>query len=252
MGLGAAGTAILGAGALGAAGSVASGIIGSNAAKSAASTQAGAADYAANLQLQEFSQIRKSLEPFIKGGTGAFNELRDLTGGGKGGPGPLNSFLTRPWQPNMNQLEQTPGYQFTLKQGELATQNSYAAQGLGSSGAAAKGAAGYAEGLASTTYQQQFQNYLAQKQQIYNMLSGESSLGANAAANSGQLGMQAASNAGSLTTAGAAASAAGTIGSANALGGAISGVSGSAGNTALMLALQNGGFFGNSTANTGG
>ncbi len=61
--------------------------------------------------------------------------------------------------PTIENLEKTPGYQFTLDQGLKAVQNSYAAQGLGTSGAAMKGAADYAEGLASTTYQNQFKNW---------------------------------------------------------------------------------------------
>ena len=61
--------------------------------------------------------------------------------------------------PTMENLEKTPGYKFILDQGLKAVQNSYAAQGLGTSGAAMKGAADYAEGLASTTYQNQFKNW---------------------------------------------------------------------------------------------
>ncbi len=57
-------------------------------------------------------------------------------------------------------LEATPGYQFTLGQGLKATQNSYAAKGLGSSGAAMRGAADYATGLSGATYEQRLQDYL--------------------------------------------------------------------------------------------
>ena len=71
-------------------------------------------------------------------------------------------------------LEQTPGYQFALSQGLQATQNSAAARGLGVSGAALKGAATFATGLADNTYQQQFnqlqtqfQDKLSQDQQNF-------------------------------------------------------------------------------------
>ncbi len=66
-----------------------------------------------------------------------------------------------PQQAASNALSQTPGYQFALDQGLKATQNGFAAQGLASSGAAMKGGAQFAEGLASQTYNQQLQNYLA-------------------------------------------------------------------------------------------
>lgn len=57
-------------------------------------------------------------------------------------------------------LEATPGYKFTLDQGLKSTQNSFAAKGLGNSGAALKGAAQFTTGLADQTYQSQLNNYL--------------------------------------------------------------------------------------------
>lgn len=237
--------AIAGSAALGAAGSVASGMIGANAAESAAQTQANAADLASNNTLAMYEQNKASLQPFVSAGTGALGQLEKLTGTNKGG-NPLTAPLTAAFQPTMAQLAQTPGYQFTLGQGEQATQNSYAAQGLGQSGAALKGAANYAEGLAGTTYQNQFQNYLAQNQQTYNMLGGIASQGENAAATTGNQGLTASGQAGNYLTSGAAATAAGTVGAANSITGALSGISGSASNAALMLALNNSGLFGGS------
>jgi hypothetical protein len=144
--------------------------------------------------------------------------------------------LTAKFNPTMTQLAQTPGYQFTLDQGLLAAQNGYAAQGLGSSGAAEKGAINYASGLASTTYQQQFENYLAQNQQIYNMLGGEVSTGQNAATNIMSGGLQAQSQANALNVGAASSTAAGTVGSANALS---SGLTGAATNAATAYGLAN-------------
>lgn len=236
------GAAILGAGALGAAGSVASGMIGSSAAEKAAQEQAAAAQQAAQMQMQMFQQTQANLSPFVQAGQGGTQALQRLTGTNPGG-NPLTAPLTKPFAPTMEQLAQTPGYQFVLDQGLKSTQNSYAAQGLGQSGAALKGAANYAEGLAGTTYQSQFQNYLAQNQQIYGMLGGLSSLGENAAAMTGSQGLQASGAAGNFLTSGAAASAAGTVGSANSLISALSGISGAGSNTATLLALNNSGLF---------
>lgn len=57
-------------------------------------------------------------------------------------------------------LESTPGYQFTLDQGLKATQNSFTSKGLGNSGAALKGAASFASGLADQTYSNRLNEYL--------------------------------------------------------------------------------------------
>lgn len=234
--------AIVGAGALAAGASVYSGMNAADAAKSAAGEQQQAAEQAAQLQASEFGTITNNLQPFVGAGTTSLTQLQNLTGTNPGG-NPLTAQLTKPFQPTMAQLAQTPGYQFTLNQGLESTQNSFAAQGLASSGAALKGASNYAEGLASNTFQQQFQNYLGQNQQIYNMLQGQVSTGENAAAQVGTLGNQSVAAQNALTTGGAAAGAAGTVGAANALTGALGNISGSASNTALLYALNNGGMF---------
>ena len=233
-------------GGIAAAGSLGGALIQSSAAKSAAQTQADAANNASNNTLSMFNTTQQNLAPFLSAGQNALTGLQSLTGSGPGG-NPLTAPLTKPFQPTMDQLAATPGYQFTLQQGELATQNSYAAQGLGTSGAAAKGAANYAEGLASTTYQQQFQNYLSQNQQIYNMLGNQVSLGENAGATTGSQGLAATNQAGAFSTAGAAAQAAGTVGSANAYAG---GLSSTANATTLGLLGNSTGLFNN--ADVGG
>lgn len=231
-------------GGLSAVGGIASAAIGSGAAKDAAHTQAKAAKNAAQAQLRMFNETSRLLSPFLNAGTKATYRLQNLTGTSKRNPNPLTAPLTSPFRPTMEQLEQTPGYQFALDQGLKATQNSFAAQGLGQSGAAMKGASQFAEGLASTTYQQQFQNYLAQNQQIYNMLGGLGGLGESAGAKVGQMGMQAQSQANALTTSGAAAGAAGTIGAANALTGGISNAIGGVSQAAMLASLANSGMFG--------
>ena len=85
--------------------------------------------------------------------------------------------------PTMAQLEQTPGYQFTLGQGLESVQNGAAARGLGVSGASEKAAANYATGLASNTYQQQFTNALNSYQTNLNANMGLSDQGANTVSN---------------------------------------------------------------------
>lgn len=237
------GAAIAGAAVVGAVATTAASSNAADAATNAAQIQAHAADNAAAQQEAQFEQTNANLQPYRALGSGAIGELSQLTGTNTGG-NPLTAPLTKPFNPTMADLEATPGYQFTKDQGLKSVQNSFAAQGLGSSGAAIKGGTNYAEGLASTTFQQQFNNYLAQNQQIYNMLAGEGTTGENAAALTGSLGQQAATTAGGFSTSGAAASAAGQIGAANAFTAGANGIASGANNAALLTALNNGGMFG--------
>jgi hypothetical protein len=145
----------------------------------AADAQVEAAGIASATQLKMFEETKKLLAPFIGMGTEGIDAFSSALPG-----------LTKPINISQQWLEKTPGYQFTLDQGLKSTQNSYAAKGLGASGAAMKGAAEYATGLASNTYQQQFQNEMSQRSQIYNMLMGPVTLGANAASGQASQGMQ--------------------------------------------------------------
>jgi hypothetical protein len=133
----------------------------------------------------------------------------DATFGGPIGGGGANLLST--FSPTMAQLASTPGYQFSLRQGELAASNPMIAQGLGGSGALGKGLVNYAEGLAGTTYQQQLQNYLAQNAQAFNMLYGPFQAFNQAAGQYGQIGAGAAGQLGGIT-----AGAAGTLGGVGA------------------------------------
>jgi len=175
---------------------------------------------ASQTEMNAFAQASGIESPWITGGMGAYNQYLNLTGAGPGG-NPLTAPLTKPFDPSM--LASTPGYQFTLGQGLKSTQNSFAAEGLGSSGAAEKGSAAYTTGLAQSTYNQQFQNYLTQNQQIGNMLLAPAGIGAQAANTlaGGALstGAQIGSN---------------TLGQGNSLGGAAVGGAGGISNALMM------------------
>lgn len=125
--------------------------------------------------------------------------------------------LTAPIKLDQSFLESTPGYQFNLTQGLKAVQNSAAARGLGNSGAALKGAANFATGLADSTYQNQFANELAQRNQAYNQLLGTSELGSGAAGQTGLFATQTGANIGQNTIAGGTGLAAGLVGAGNSL-----------------------------------
>jgi len=216
-----------------AAGAVAGGAIGAAGSKRAASTQADAQREAARLQYQMYQETAARLAPWVASGREASGQLGGLLGlPGYTVGGPLRQAgwgigdLVRPFEPTMAQLEQTPGYQFTKEQGQEAVTNAAAAMGLGVSGPLLKGIGKFTTGLASQTFQQQFQNYWAQLGQVYNMLSGVSTTGENAAAMTGQAGGAAAASAGNFLSGAGASQAAGELGAAGAYRNALSGLSG--------------------------
>lgn len=198
MGLGAA---VAGSAVAGLAGS----LISSSAAKSAAAGQTAAANNASNNTLAQYQQTRADLAPFVQMGTSAGNTLTNQ----------LPS-LTAPTSMTEADLVNTPGYQFNLSQGLEGVQNSASARGLGVSGAAMKGAANYATGLADSTYQNQFNNDQTNKNAAFNKLLAVTGVGQNAAAQTGTQGLTATQNAGNFSTSGANAAASGTVGAANA------------------------------------
>lgn len=119
----ATGTALAIAGGIGAAGSITSGIMGSNAAQNAASTQANAADYAANLQAQlgqeslaneimQYEQGQANLEPWMQTGANSLASLGYLMGIGNPN-GTVGSTGTTPGQtlsiPGVNGSVTIPG-----------------------------------------------------------------------------------------------------------------------------------------------
>lgn len=188
MGIGAA---VLGAGALSAGASIFG-------AQAGASAQEQAAQAASDTQLNMFNQAKQLLNPYVQQGNAANTALSAQ----------LPS-LTAPVSMTEADLQKTPGYQFNLNQGLKSVQNSNAARGLGISGAALKGAASYATGLADSTYQNQFNNAITNKNLTYNMLAGQQSLGENAAAGTGNAGIATGAEVGqNITNAGTAAAAA--------------------------------------------
>lgn len=189
---------------------VGSAVVGAGASLAGSKKQAKATEKASDSQMAMYQQTREDLSPYNKAGQAALKTLQ----------GRLN-YLTSPIVMDQATLEKTPGYQFNLAQGLKSTQNSAAARGLGNSGAALKGAASYATGLADSTYQQQFANENTNRENAYNRLMGLVQSGQNAAAQTGAYGTQTASSIGANTIAGGTATAAGYTGAANALAGGV-------------------------------
>lgn len=209
--------AVIGAGAVSAASTAYS-------ANKAAKAQTEAANKAADISMDMYRQTRSDLEPFRQIGMQATDDMSNRL-----------ADLTAPIVMDQATLEKTPGYQFNLTQGLKSVQNSAAARGLGSSGAALKGATAFATGLADNTYQNQFANAVTNQTNAYNRLKSLIDTGTDAAAKTGTAGQAAAG------TASQAAVGAGNA-QANAYNATGNAISGALNNTGAYLAK---GLYGN-------
>jgi len=203
------------------------------------SQAAGAAGKAADAQKQQYQQTRADLLPYTEAGYTALPTLQGLATSGPNAGGPNYIDQAAKIRPDsvftQADLEATPGYQFTRTQGLKATQSAAAARGLGVSGAALKGAAAYATGLADSTYSNRFNEaqtafsdvlglntaYQGNVQNQYQRAQGLASLGENAGAQTGSIGATLAGNEGNYLNKAGQAQAAGTAGVGNAVTGGI-------------------------------
>jgi hypothetical protein len=200
----------IGAG-IAAAGTLASSAMSGSAAQSAANTQAGTEQQAAQLQYQEFEQQQQNLAPYLAEGKIGLSDLNSQLGS-----------LTSAFTPG--DLTQYPGYQFQLQQGDLATQDQNASRGLLNSGATLRDISTYNQGLASTTYNNAFNQYQTQQTNTFNKLATVAGLGQAATQQANSASQNYANQAGSAIVGAGNAQAAGQIGVANAYNSGISGI----------------------------
>ncbi len=207
---------------------VASTAVGALAANKAAKGQASAANDAADQQTAAAQQMRTDLQPYTALGQQAISPLWAAMGYNVDANGNTsvnsNSALQKQFSFTGTDLANTPGYQFALSQGLKGTNNQLASQGLGLSGAQAKGLSTYATGLADQTYNSQYNNALSTYNTNYQTaannvanLQNLVNVGQNSAAQSGQASVNGAAGAGNYLTQGANATASGITGAAGAL-----------------------------------
>lgn len=141
---------------------------------------AGSGTAAANKTLQGvFDQQQQNLSPYLAAGTqGATALSLALQPGG--------SLAGQFAAPTAAEAEATPGYQFQLDQGNSAVQRSAAASGTLRSGGTLKALDQYSQGLASTYYQNAYNNALNTFQTNHN----NTMQGLTALTNLGQFGTQ--------------------------------------------------------------
>jgi len=206
------------------------GILGGNAQKKAAKTQADAAKAAADAALRQYETTRGDLMPWMRGGQESFDTLlARLKSGEIGGP-----YGKEFRAPTAREAEDTPGYQFTLDQGNKAILRGQAASGGAFTGGTMRNLANFNKNLADTTYNDTFLRKLQEFNTNFGVWQGDqnrgfsnlysmASLGENAAAQAGNFGAGATAQANGYNTDAAAATAAGTVGSMNSY---MSGVNG--------------------------
>jgi hypothetical protein len=200
-------------------GTIAGAAISANAAGNAAQDQENAAMNATQAQLSMFDTTQANYKPQIQLGQGAANLLSTIYGTGNGGNG----------TPNYSAFDNSPGYKFSVQQGQSAINKAAAASGNLYSSNTLGALSNFNTGAAST----QYNSYI-------NQLLSMAGLG-NAAA-SGVGSAATATGAGianSYTNAGNAA-ANGALGQANAFSNALG--SGNSGLSGMLSSyLQNGG-----------
>lgn len=119
------------------------------------------------------------------------------------------------------QLQDDPGYQFRLREGQAALDRSASARGGMFSGAQLKGLNRFGQEFASNEFTNAFNRNLANRHSLYNMLSGISGTGQVAAQQVGSQGMQLGRDIGSNLMGAGNARASGYLGRSNALQGGV-------------------------------
>jgi hypothetical protein len=182
---------------------IVSSAIGANASSKAASTQANAANRAAELQNEQYQQTRQDQMPWMEAGKTALNALTPLA--------------TNYQQFGMDQFKADPGYGFRLSEGLKQLGHAAGARGGLISGQTLKGLQDYAQNSASNEYTNAFNRYQTERAARLAPLQSLAGLGQTTAAQLGTAGAANAGAVGNYLTGGAAAQAAGQVGGANAI-----------------------------------
>lgn len=203
---------------------IGSSLLGSSSAKSAAKTQAAAADRAAELQKEQFERQVELQAPFREAGVRALPELEAAS---------------RYTPFGMGQFQQDPGYAFRLAEGQKALDRQAAARGGLISGGALKAAQRYGQEMGSQEYTNAFNRYQIERNARLNPLQSLAGFGQTSVNQLGQAGQNYATNVGNLMTSAGAAQAAGQVGASNAITGGLGTYLNYTSNNNLLNALQN-------------
>ena len=194
-----------------------SALFGSRAASKAADTQAAAADRAAELQAEQFRQLREDQAPYRTAGYNALAEMQRTAGN-----------VPSAFKFGAGDYQADPGYAFRLSEGQKALDRQAAARGGLISGGALKAAQRFGQEMGSQEFGNAYNRALtgyntgvASENQLYNRQAGLAGIGQTSANLVGQAGQNYANAAGNLMTGAGAAQAAGQVGVANAITGGL-------------------------------
>jgi len=196
------------AGVAGAGAAIGSAVIGSNASSDAANAQVQAANSANATELQMFNQAQQNLQPYMGAGNNALSSLTNFMNG----PG-SSTFQYNP--------ANDPEYNFLLQQGSNAITNQASAMGGVNSGSTLQALSNYGQQTALQSYQNEFNNWNTQLNNIFSRYSSMAGMGENAAAGVGNAAVSTGQSIASNQIGAGNAQAAGIMGSANALSGGV-------------------------------
>lgn len=196
---------------------IGSAILGAASSRSAAKTQVGAADRAAELQRTQFEQTREDQAPYRQAGYNALAELQRTAGNVPGA-----------FKFGAGDYQADPGYAFRLSEGQKALDRQAAARGGLISGGALRAAQRYGQEMGSQEFGNAYNRALtgyntgvASENQLYNRQAALAGIGQTATNLVGQAGQNYATSAGNLMTGAGAAQAAGQVGMSNAFTGGL-------------------------------
>lgn len=212
------------------------GVMASNAASSAAKTQAAAANQATALQREQWLKQLELQQPFYQAGLTGQNALLQYLGLGGDKNAANYGAGMKPFDASM--MYQDPGYQFRLSEGINALNRTAAARGGLMSGTALKEAERYGQDYASNEYNNAFNRYWQQRNQLLNPLQSLLGQAQTSAGQIGSAGQNYANQAGQNIMAAANARASGYVGGANALNQALGGAYSNYQNYNLMNQMQ--------------
>ena len=198
---------------------VVGGVVSAAASSHAAGQAADAANNATASQRGMFNDIQGNMQPYIDQGKTSLGTLNSYmndsqTGGPGGGPGLLHQFGASDLNANL-----APNYQFQLGQGMGMLSNQAAAGGGAGGGNSFAGEQAYAQNTAGSAYQQAYNNYNNNQQNIYSRLGNLAQLGQASGTNTALGGSAFAGGMANTIVGAGNANAAGTMGVGNALSG---------------------------------
>lgn len=205
-----------------------SAILGYLGSQKAAGQQAQAANNATAAQANMFNTVNQQNAPWRAAGQGALSTIGSMLSGTTTPTNPSGINLNSTFNNQDLNANLAPNYQFMLGQGQSATNNLNNATGGMIGGNALQGLDTFTQNYAGNAYQNAFNNYQAQNNNIFSRLSNIAGLGSTANQTTGQAAGTFGTGMSNTIMGLGAAQASGTVGGTNALTGGLNNLGGMA------------------------